>query len=304
MNIILRKTRSAFWRMLGIDKINQELREEKAKTARLREEVDTLQYFLNNLHDCSSLPPTSDPDLRIMQECDAVLLQIFDKICKKHNITYWLDWGTLLGAVRHNGFIPWDDDMDVCVPRADYEKLYGILEKEFAGTPFGILKREYNPISPFNCTWIGLGYKHNETGIWLDIFPMDVLRADSVDRDIWLDAAQYYTQQGNWNKIYVAGEGKKEYAYFPCDDYRTIPRPIEMLFPLSTHLFEGVECPVPHLFNDYAEHIYRNHMNFPKTGVEHHDLGRGPLKTWAKKNGVDMRCIKKELEDFLTANGL
>jgi len=145
--------------MLGIDKINQELREEKAKTARLREEVDTLQYFLNNLHDCSSLPPTSDPDLRIMQECDAVLLQIFDKICKKHNITYWLDWGTLLGAVRHNGFIPWDDDMDVCVPRADYEKLYGILEKEFAGTPFGILKREYKTLAIFTAIlFLALGF--------------------------------------------------------------------------------------------------------------------------------------------------
>lgn len=51
------------------------------------------------------------------------LLLKFDSVCKQHNLRYCLAYGTLLGAIRHNGFIPWDDDIDICMPRKDYEKL-------------------------------------------------------------------------------------------------------------------------------------------------------------------------------------
>ncbi|WP_251391948.1 LicD family protein [Mediterraneibacter agrestimuris] len=58
------------------------------------------------------------------------LLSEFDRICRKYNLQYFLYAGTLLGAVREKNFIPWDDDVDIIMPRKDYEKLDGIIEKE------------------------------------------------------------------------------------------------------------------------------------------------------------------------------
>ena len=58
------------------------------------------------------------------------VLQIVIDVCKNHNLQYFADWGTLLGAVRHNGFIPWDDDIDICFKRDDYNKLISILKDE------------------------------------------------------------------------------------------------------------------------------------------------------------------------------
>ncbi len=58
------------------------------------------------------------------------VLLVVDEICRKHNIQYFAEWGTLLGCIRHGGFIPWDDDMDISMKRMDYEKFQKIVEAE------------------------------------------------------------------------------------------------------------------------------------------------------------------------------
>lgn len=68
--------------------------------------------------------------LRQLQMTELELLLVVDHICKKNNIMYSLDGGTLLGAIRHQGFIPWDDDADVMMTRAEYDKFYEACKKD------------------------------------------------------------------------------------------------------------------------------------------------------------------------------
>lgn len=147
-----------------------------------QEEIDTLYYFINEYIPASSFPPTKDPDARIMQLCDAALLAIFDKICKKYNLQYWLDWGTLLGAVRHKGFIPWDDDMDVCMPRKDFDWLRDNTPSEF---------NKYGIDVKYEVGRIGIGYQHVKTGIWLDVFAADEICTDKAINDCYPRMKKY-----------------------------------------------------------------------------------------------------------------
>ena len=61
---------------------------------------------------------------------DMSVLKEIDKICQQHQIAYFADWGTLLGAVRHGGMIPWDDDLDIVMKRADYQRFLEVVEQD------------------------------------------------------------------------------------------------------------------------------------------------------------------------------
>ena len=74
--------------------------------------------------------------LRACQLKQLSILEEVDRICKKHGIGYWLDGGSLLGAVRHGGFIPWDDDIDIGMTKSDLERFEKIAPAELPETLF------------------------------------------------------------------------------------------------------------------------------------------------------------------------
>ena len=80
--------------------------------------------------DAQTIAQKDEYGIRELQECTHEILAFLDKVCRENGFTYYLAYGTLLGAVRHNGFIPWDDDVDVWMPRDDYMKLLEYLRTE------------------------------------------------------------------------------------------------------------------------------------------------------------------------------
>lgn len=83
---------------------------------------------------------------------DLSVLKEIDKICQQHQITYFADWGTLLGAVRHGGMIPWDDDLDIVMKRADYKRFLEVVEQDFS---IDLKVLTYRNQSPDNWMFMG-----------------------------------------------------------------------------------------------------------------------------------------------------
>lgn len=110
------------------------------------------------------------------------MLKYIDEVCQKNQIQYWLSSGTCLGAIRHGGFIPWDDDCDIELRRSDYKRLIKILKKESKNSQFKLqdMTTDSNYYLPFarlrdSKSHIKLEdsstYKVN--GCWIDIFPLE-----------------------------------------------------------------------------------------------------------------------------------
>ncbi|MBQ9477944.1 MAG: LicD family protein, partial [Selenomonadaceae bacterium] len=128
---------------------------------------------------------------RRRKELWAILLDLwqeFDRVCRKYNLTYYLDGGTLLGAVRHKGFIPWDDDIDLAMFRKDYNKLLEIGPTEFKHPYFfqhGFNEPRYcyaHLVKIRNASTLGEGGGlltiPTNHGVFFDVFALDVLNDD------------------------------------------------------------------------------------------------------------------------------
>jgi len=129
------------------------------------------------------------------------VLQEIDRICRKYNIQYFAEWGTLLGTIRHGGFIPWDDDMDISMKRVDYErflkvapdelpKSYEILNYRNQHEYWDVMARVLN--SDFvDCTPEFLDQYHNNPyASGVDIFPLDYVSRNKNEEDIQRDMVE------------------------------------------------------------------------------------------------------------------
>lgn len=129
--------------------------------------------------------------LNEIKKCSLSILKYVDKVCKDNKISYYLAAGTLLGAVRHKGFIPWDDDIDIMIPRRDYEKLKLIFPQN---DRYSFLTYHNTPNFPFAYGKIidkntikreFLRPKYQLTGVDIDVFPIDNYPDDFEEANKW-----------------------------------------------------------------------------------------------------------------------
>ena len=225
-----------------------------------------------------------------------ILIEV-DKICKKHDIRYWLSSGTLIGAMRHNGFIPWDDDLDIEMMHSDYLRLMEVLPSELPEW-LALQNDETDPNYFFFYAKVrdrrskmleqnNYDRLWQEQGIYIDIFPME-------KHPIWLHKLTEKTV-GHMYKIWRTSTDDAKAirkvrrifdfnnkilfsclrAILPLFTLHSslftsgmgIPfhnrRYLDEIFPITTHVFEGYEFPVPHDADAHLRHLYGDYMQLP-----------------------------------------
>ncbi len=129
--------------------------------------------------------------LRKVQLTQLEIAKELKRVCEENDIRYFLNWGSLLGAVRHQGFIPWDDDMDFGMLREDYEKFRRIAPEKLGSDfcfqdwsneenyalPFGKLRKRNTVFVEAKCA------RFPENGIYIDIFPLDYAPEGKEEQD-------------------------------------------------------------------------------------------------------------------------
>lgn len=233
-------------------------------------------------------------DLRKVQLSLLDILVETDRVCREHGIQYWLDSGTVLGAVRHGGFIPWDDDLDICIRRRDYRRFCRCM-RESLREPYRLL--DIDSVRGYNHKWPRIVNENvkvtrsmpdgtvREENIWMDVFLMCNGHPSYVRKlDMFYGRCfrrRYGIIDDGWVKrvigtllypvatLIVAASrvyGRIFHSDMYVHDFASgfySMRRVSSIFPLSTLHFEGWEFMTPADPDAYLTLIYGDYMRVP-----------------------------------------
>lgn len=238
-------------------------------------------------------------NLRACQLKQLHILCCFDRICKAHQLRYWLDGGTLLGAVRHGGVIPWDDDLDVGMPATDLKKFLEIAPRELPEDIF-LQTAQTDPegIFPFtklrdtNSFFVEFGDDFTlsyQKGIYIDIFafvpypalPRKVVRffTRGISRSRAVLKSKFYPRLSTlatlayfgmkfcllhpvWGFLYLF-KGKKYMSNILYNNGYGIMHRTDSIFPLSEIEYEGRWFSCPADPDAYLKDLYGDYRKLP-----------------------------------------
>ncbi len=277
-------------------KLMDELRSLKGELSDCRKDVSALKQIAYHTIDAAAVPKASGYTRLVQQLCLEGMCEI-DRICRKHGISYWLDFGTLLGAVRHGGFIPWDDDLDISMMAEDYEKFRAVAEEELRHSdyeyhivPSQIGKLLHKRFMPENeQQWVDfITWRQKEKLCFaVDIFPW--CRAKAGEKAETLDAHLHACMESKWKLLetinfetferadsYVrkinrelTGEGEICFRGMEVNNQNIYPRSMDDIFPLKEIMFEGKPFFIPN--KDYKI-LAQNFGDFMQPRITHSHL--------------------------------
>lgn len=255
----------------------------KRKSNTVKAKLEELRNILIYSNPIDQLPQTTGK-LRLLQEGNAALLSFFAKQCDAHGIRYWLDYGTLLGAVRHKGFIPWDDDLDVCMMEPDYEKLLKLMPELFPSSEGFIYSDN---------TFLQLGVKG--TPLNIDVAPykfhcepiddcnrdavahaVGIIRESMVGDNSWVNQTRDEVHNRVVNEVFKGRETLPESSHpglFLSPHVSFIKLPVysyDVIFPLKKVVFEGVEYWAPNQTRKHLRFLFGDYVSYPPKVEIHH----------------------------------
>lgn len=264
----------------------------RRKSWKYKKEINFQRQLIINNIDITKLKPITG-ELREYQLLCLDVLERVRKVCDDNNLKYWLDSGTLLGAFRHKGFIPWDDDIDLCMLREEYDIILPLLKEEFKNDrKFFVRERDLKE----NNFQIRIRYKNKNIG--LDIFPVDYYLKSNLTEFEKQEITNKIKQATNLlNKKYgiknklsdkKIQEAKKELLkiqreivlnnqvpicekpalFFGIDfpsDAKLLVFENDVVFPLKEMEFEGKKYFIPNKTEAYLKNFYSDYMVYPES---------------------------------------
>mgnify|MGYP002624126345 CR=1 FL=1 len=282
----------------------------------LKSEVFVLRQVLELTVDITKIPQAQGY-LRNLQIANIISLDILHKILAQNDIKYWLAGGNVLGYVRHNGFVPWDNDIDINLLREDYLKIPKILDNL---TKYGF-NYSFGEGDKNNDFIIRLKYKNSPMQI--DIFPFDCYYKDIhtkeeieiLYRDIQSCYEKYvhkyrfninltvedklkYLIELNKKNILKDNQPTKDIIYRGADFYdnmRAIYK-FDDIFPLREVKFEGIKTYIPSNPENYLKQSYGDYMKLPKRLFEHTHLNAATEDNEIVSVISELKQIREDIE--------
>ncbi|MFR8069330.1 MAG: phosphorylcholine transferase LicD [Clostridium sp.] len=175
------------------------------------------------MSDVKPIEPLAGKELRILQLTELELLIEFDRICRKNKIRYTIIGGTLLGAVRHKGFVPWDDDADVALLRSDYDAFVKALERDLDQERFYFQDRErtecyrwgYGKLRRKGTSFVRPNTEHlpYEQGVYIDVMPVDYI-PDGKTGQLICNLICFFFRKAYWSEVGKQTESNHLYRFF------------------------------------------------------------------------------------------